>query len=289
MGVTHVFRADEFISSTPRFLSLYEALEITPPAFVTLPPILREDRTKKLGKRDGAKDILDYRAEGYTSDAMANFLALTGWNPGTEQEVFSRDELLATFDISRIQHHGAVLNAEKLRWLNREHLARLDDASFADYALPVLTRELRARGLTVDDTAAHTVLPIIRDRISTYEDVVTMTQAGDLDFFVKAPVLDRELISGKGSIASKAAEHLQTVHTMLDRVGETEFTAGHLKEIIWSYATERGRGEVLWPLRYALTGRNKSPDPFEVAGAIGKPQTLIRIDAAILTLTARHV
>lgn len=286
MGVTHVFRADEFISSTPRFLSLYEALEIIPPAFVTLPPILREDRTKKLGKRDGAKDILDYATEGYLPDAMVNFLALTGWNPGTEQEIFSPSELLATFDIARIQSHGAVLNAEKLRWLNREHLALLDDTAFANYALPILTRELKERGVAPDSKAMNAVLSIIRDRISTYEDITTMTQSGDLDFFFQAPALDATLIPGKDSNTTKATEHLQILRAIVNGVGDFDFTSAHLKEIIWPYASENGRGEVLWPLRYALTGRNKSPDPFEVAGAIGKLQTIARIDAALMILNA---
>jgi glutamyl-tRNA synthetase len=120
MGVTHVMRSDEFISSTPKFLSIYDALGFSYPTFVTLPPILRNDRTKKLGKRDGAKDILEYRNEGYLPEAMINFLALIGWNPGTEVELFTPDELIASFDIERIHSAGAVLNEEKLRWMNKQ-------------------------------------------------------------------------------------------------------------------------------------------------------------------------
>ncbi|MEZ4195556.1 MAG: glutamate--tRNA ligase [Candidatus Paceibacterota bacterium] len=113
MGVTHIMRADEFISSMPKFLSLYDALGFTYPTFVTLPPILRDDRTKKLGKRDGAKDILEYRAEGFLPEAMVNFLALIGWNPGTDQEIFSMSELIEAFDISKIQRAGGAFNEEK--------------------------------------------------------------------------------------------------------------------------------------------------------------------------------
>jgi len=130
MGVTHILRGDEFVSSTPRFLSLYQALDMTPPAFVTLPPILRDDRTKKLGKRDGAKDILEYRAEGFLPEAMVNFLALIGWNPGSDVEVMSRDELIKLFSLEKIQKAGAVFNEEKLLWMNKQHLAKLSDEEF---------------------------------------------------------------------------------------------------------------------------------------------------------------
>ena len=140
MGVTHIMRGDEFISSMPKFLSIYDALEIPYPTFVTLPPILKDDRTKKLGKRDGAKDILLYREEGYLPEAMVNFLALIGWNPGTEQEVFTTDELISLFDIHKIQKSGGAFNEEKLLWMNREHLQKKDDAflfSYVRQALPL--------------------------------------------------------------------------------------------------------------------------------------------------------
>ena len=130
MGVTHVLRADEFISSTPKFLSLYEALEIPLPVFGTLPPILREDRTKKLGKRDGAKDVLEYQREGYLPEAFMNYLTLIGWHPSDDREVMSRQEILEAFSLERIQKAGAVFDEEKLKWFNREYIKKLSDADF---------------------------------------------------------------------------------------------------------------------------------------------------------------
>jgi glutamyl/glutaminyl-tRNA synthetase len=109
MGVTHIMRADEFIASTPKFLSLYEALDIVPPVFVTLPPILAPEGNKKLGKRDGAKDILEYRNEGYLPQAMVNFLAFLGWNPGGEKEIMTPSEIIEEFSIERIHKGGAML------------------------------------------------------------------------------------------------------------------------------------------------------------------------------------
>ena len=122
MGVTHVMRGEEFIASTPKFLSVYDALGVVPPKFVTLPPILGEGGNKKLSKRDGAKDVLEYRTEGYVPETLVNFLAFLGWNPGDEREVLTSEEFIAVFDIDRVGRSGAQWNDEKLDWLNKEHL-----------------------------------------------------------------------------------------------------------------------------------------------------------------------
>ena len=125
MGITHVMRGQEFISSTPKFLAIYEALEIEPPAFVTLPPIMAPDGKKKLGKRDGAKDVLDYKRDGYLPETMINYLAMLGFNPGGEKEIFERDELIEIFDLNKIHRAGAKWDDEKLDWMNKEHIKML--------------------------------------------------------------------------------------------------------------------------------------------------------------------
>lgn len=280
MGVTHIFRADEFISSMPKFLSLYEALGITPPKFVTLPPILREDKTKKLGKRDGAKDILEYRAEGFLPDAFVNMLALTGWNPGGEREIFSRTELLELFDISGIQAHGGVFNEEKLRWANREHVMRLNDDDFLAYVRPVIPQTL------LDSPRVLTALmPILRERTTLRSQLGEEFGAGEYTWSYGAPTLDPTRILWKESSAEETATYLEECQTSLGKVAEAEFSnPATIKDALWHYAEEKGRGAVLWPLRYALTGKEKSPDPFSVASIIGKDETLRRIDAALSLL-----
>jgi len=282
MGVTHVLRGDEFISSTPRFLSLYDALHIPYPKFVTLPPILREDKTKKLGKRDGAKDILEYRAEGYLPGAMRNFLALIGWNPGTEQEIFSTDQLLQAFDVSQIQTHGGIFNEDKLRWYNREYLLAMSSADFGAYALPALESALRARNVGWNPVTAEKFLPDLRDRISVAADISESVAAGEFDFFFDEPAPDVAHIPQKGVSVSDTVRHLQTLRASFAVLEEGDFAhADRLKTAVWDYATEAGRGAVLWPLRFALTGRDRSPDPFAVAAVIGKEATLSRIDSAL--------
>jgi glutamyl-tRNA synthetase len=284
MGVTHIFRGDEFISSTPRFLSLYDALGITWPKFVTLPPILRDDKTKKLGKRDGAKDILEYRAEGYLPEAMRNFLALIGWNPGTEQEIFSQDELLQAFDTGKIHTHGGVFNEEKLRWFNREYLLRMREDDFLDEALRRLEEGVGGRGLPWDENVAHRILPIVKERISVWHDLHEELARGDLDFFFRTPEVSAGSLPERKSNAEEAKKHLAHVHAALAAL--PDFTTESIRASVWDYATENGRGAVLWPFRYALTGMERSPDPFVVAYAIGKEETLKRVKTAIDLLSS---
>jgi glutamyl-tRNA synthetase len=274
MGVTHIMRSDEFISSTPKFLSLYEALGITPPVFVTLPPILREDKTKKLGKRDGAKDVLEHRTEGYLPDAMVNFLALIGWNPGGEKELFSREELLAAFDLSGIHTHGGVFNEEKLRWFQKEHLSRLDDAAFTTYVRPAIPQEVS------DDMLAH-MLPILRERTVLSSEIAQLWPA-EYAWVTQAPAPEPAKLTWKDSTPEESRGILSETRSRLDALTEgTYASATTLKDALWDYATEKGRGAVLWPLRYALTGLERSPDPFAVASILGKAETLARIDTAL--------
>lgn len=277
MGVTHILRADEFISSTPRFLSLYDALGFERPVFATLPPILREDRTKKLGKRDGARDILEYRADGFLPDAMMNFLAFVGWNPGGEQEVFSRDELISAFTLEGIQKAGAIVNEEKLSWFNREHLMRLSPDEFEASALAALKDSLAGRVEWNDDMGKQ-LMPIIKERVSVWSDIKDLADAGDFDYFFSAPQLDASRIPDKKSTAEEAAKHLAHTAEIFDKV--SQFDMESVKSSLWDYATEQGRGAVLWPLRYALSGRDKSPDPFTLASLLGKEETLRRISSA---------
>lgn len=278
MGVTHIMRSDEFISSTPKFLSIYDALGITHPEFVTLPPILRDDRTKKLGKRDGAKDILEYRADGYLPSAMMNFLALTGWNPGTEQEVFTHDELIESFDIHKIQRAGAVFNEEKLLWMNKQHLNQLSSEAFAAYLnqhIPAHLTELP--GYSAEKLA--TLAPVIRERITTTAEFATMATAGEYDFAFTAPTYETDILRWKNDAqVSAGLPRLQEAITILETA---DFTSPDtIKTALMPYAEIVGKGELLWPLRTALSGRTQSPDPFTIAYIIGQGETISRLKTA---------
>lgn len=284
MGVTHIMRGEEFISSTPKFLSIYDALGITYPKFVTMPSIMAADGKKKLGKRDGAKDILEYQTEGYLPETLYNFLALIGWNPGTEQEIFSKDELLDVFTLDKIQKSGGAFNEEKLLWMNKEYLHALSDESFTDYVVSALPVSITSLPEYSGDRLQR-LLPTIRERIHSKSEIIQAAEEGEYTWAFSAPDLERDKILWKGETSiDKTRKNLDYVHSMLSSVDSEMWSSDIIKESIWEYAEKEGRGNVLWPMRMALTGRDKSPDPFTVASIVGKTETLKRLSAASLVL-----
>ena len=277
MGVTHVMRGEEFISSTPKFLSLYEALGKEPPHYATMPVILGPDGNKKLSKRDGAKDILEYRTEGYLPEAMVNFLALLGWHPEGEQEIFSQADLIEAFSLERVQKSGAKFDEQKLLWVNHEHIKILGTQFvevFREYAkekggalpdyLPLIFSELSSRSQTLAEALEH-------------------LRSGEFSFMEESITYPRELLL-QGAKAEKETV-VKNLTRVLELLKEYEpFTTNAIKEVIFPYATEVGRAGVLWPMRVALSGREKSPDPFTLAGLLGKEKTLSRLEEALAVL-----
>jgi glutamyl-tRNA synthetase len=284
MGVTHIMRGEEFIASTPKFLSLYDALDIPYPVFVTMPPIMAADGKKKLGKRDGAKDILEYKTDGYLPEAMVNFLALIGWNPGTDQEIFSMTELIEAFTVDKIQKSGGAFNEEKLRWMNKEYLQTVELASFATY----ITNALPASITSLPNYSEEVVLrltPTIRERVHNANEINEAAQAGEYDFAFITPTVPTELIKWKKDEHAKDA--LPRLIKAAELLQDADFTAPEtIKTALWEYAEEVGKGDLLWPLRVSITGMERSPDPFMCAFIIGKEETILRINSAIKTLGA---
>ncbi|MES2930255.1 MAG: glutamate--tRNA ligase [Patescibacteria group bacterium] len=289
MGVTHIMRANEFISSTPKFLALYDALEIERPEIATLPPIMALGGNKKLGKRDGAKDVLDYQKEGYLPEAMLNFLAFIGWHPGDETEIITPDEFVRLFDLDHVHKSGGQFNEEKLEWINREHLKRLSYEEQEEYIRKFIPEGLiELPGYT--NTIIHNITPVIMERISKGIDVVRMAEEGELAYFFGKPTYDKETLFFKSSKIPEddkyriLSSYLSHVTDLLGAISDTNFTKEHIKETLWPYAEEVGRGDILWPMRFALSGRDKSPDPFVLAEILGKEETISRIRTAIQML-----
>jgi len=274
MGVTHVMRGEEFISSTPKFLSLYDALEIPHPTFVTMPSIMAADGKKKLGKRDGAKDILEYETDGYLPAAMMNFLALIGWNPGGEQEVFTKDGLLEKFNLDRIQKSGGAFNIEKLTWMNKQHLDTLTDEAFANYITPVI------ENTDLDADRFTKLIPTIRERTQVRSEVAAALEDGEYNWLNAADTYEAELLKWKQD--DNATDSLPRLEKALELLQEADFSSSEsIKEALWDYAEEVGKGQVLWPLRVALTGRERSPDPFTCAYVLDPEEAATRIRTAI--------
>jgi glutamyl-tRNA synthetase len=278
MGVTHIMRADEFISSQPKFLSIYDALGFTYPVFVTLPPIMRDDRTKKLGKRDGAKDILDYKADGYLPEAMVNFLALIGWNPGTDQEIFSVTELIEAFDISKIQRAGAAFNEEKLLWMNKQHLLRKTPEQLLEYVTEALPESVKALS-QYSIERVEKLVPNLIERIQVATDIKVAAEVGEYDFAFTTPEYATELLLWKNDTdLTQVKPRLEEAKKIL---ANSDFTSAEsIKAALWNYAETVGKGEIFWPLRVCLSGKKQSPDPFTIAFIIGQVETIKRIEKA---------
>ena len=275
MEITHIMRGEEFISSTPKFLSLYDALGFTPPQIATMPVILGAEGTKKLGKRDGAKDILEYRAEGILPEALFNYLALLGWHPSDDQEILSKDDLLRLFDITRLQKGGAQWSGEKLLFINREWMRTLSDADYVS----------RGDLHTPDAARLHSAVSILKERAQSFVEAQELLDTELAHLFV-APTLDVVLLSSKGL---KTKEHLEAQQQILSGLSESA-SLDEIKDALMTYADtiskeEGGRGAALWPLRYALSGLERSPDPFTITSIIGVAEALSRIETAISILS----
>lgn len=277
MRVTHVMRGEEFISSTPKFLSVYEALGVTPPVYATMPVILGPDGKKKLSKRDGAKDLLDYRAEGYLPEAFVNYLALLGWNPGTQQEFFTPEELIEAFDLSRIQSSGARFDTVKLRTINHHWMRTLP------------TDEYLARGAFAVADPAKLILavPLLKERADTFSAAAELL-AGELSCLFSAPTLEKAILvkkepEGLPGLTKEALEAAQELTAGF----EEGITAEAVKEAIMPLAEQYeakgkgGRGGVLWPVRYALSGLERSPDPFTLIHILGPAESCARLQRAL--------
>ncbi len=276
MKITHVMRGQEYVSSTPKYLSVYDALEVAPPLYATLPHILGEAGTKKLGKRDGAKDILDYRTEGYLPEAMLNFLVLLGWHPTGDNEVLGLEDLLREFDIERVQKSGAQFDEQKLLHLNREWMRKLSDEEYVK----------RGEFVASDNERLLKAVPLLKERAHTFGEAREML-AGELSCLFTAPKVAKEQLLAKESPSEpdSTKAHLEAFLGLMDCLHEG-MSADEIKEKLMSYADgiskeNGGRGAALWPLRYALSGAERSPDPFTLISILGISDSSSRIRTAL--------
>lgn len=269
MEVTHVLRGEDHISNTPRQILIQEAIGAPRPVYAHLPLIFDNERKKLSKRKHGAAVWIDtYKNEGYLPDALLNFFALMGWNPGTEQEIFNLDELTRAFDIERVQKSAAIFNIDKLRWINREHIKRMPKEEVYSIARKKFNEKLP--GVDVSDS----IISLATERIETFGDIDKLLQEGEYDYFFNTPEPDKEKIVWKQSTDEETATHLKQVSEMLDD-----------PESLMRYAETAGKGNVLWPLRYALSGREKSPDPFTLIRILGIEESKKRIMHALSLIT----
>lgn len=275
MGVTHVVRGLEYISSIPRYLSLYDALEITPPVLACLPHIMAPDGKKKLGKRDGAKSVTDYRTDGILPETMLNFLASMGWNDGTEQEIFSREELIEKFSLERVQRSGARFDEQRLLWLNGQWIRRLslDDL----YSRVEKYWPEAAKQASEDDRRA--VLALVQDRLKTLAELPLLTT-----YFFAEPTPDWSMIEGNKQLKKlNRPEHVELLQAALGALESSDFTPEALQDTLNNLLETTGQkpGVLFSLIRFAITWAPFSPGLPETMAVLGRDDTLNRLKTAI--------
>jgi glutamyl-tRNA synthetase len=278
MGITHVLRSQEFISSTPKFLNLYEALEVSRPTLATLPYVMAIDGKKKLGKRDGAKDILDYGKEGYLPEAMANFLATLGWNDGSEQEIFTVTELIEKFNLDRVQKSPARFDEQRLLWLNGQHIRLLSVDDLYTRSLPFWSADANAAG----EIRQKQVLTLVKDRLKTLADIPTIT-----DYFFAEPTPDWAMIeSNKQLVAFGIDATKQLLQSAKDVLQTSEYTPEALQETLNELLQTTGQkpGIVFSLIRLAVSWAPFSPALNETLAVLGKDTVDARLQKSIAAL-----
>lgn len=270
MGITHVIRGEDHISNTPRQILIQEAIGAPRPSYTHLPLILDEKRAK-LSKRNGATSVMDYRDEGMLPEGLVNYLALLGWNPGGDKETFSLSELVSAFTLSGIQKGGAMWNRDKLLSVNQYWMRSLPDADFIAH--------LDTTGK--DSAMVLSAVPLLKDRAKTFKEAQEMLN-GELAFLFATPAVEKGALLAKepADAPGVTVTHLEAVLAMLSK-NDSISVVEDIKALIMPYADEKGRAAVLWPLRYTLSGQERSPDPFTVIALLGIPESLLRIRAAL--------
>ncbi len=278
MKISHVIRGEEHLSNTPRQIAFAQALGLDLPKYAHVPLILNPDRSK-MSKRHLDTALEDYRKQGYLPDALINFVALLGWHPSDDREILSRDELIKEFDLKRIQKAGAVFDTQKLDWMNAQYLKRLAPEDLADRL-----QEFIPPQWSHDQERLLKAISILRDRLVTLSDFAELAR-----LFFELPDYPRELLiwPRKGdykSLQAKIKDNLQFLMNVIQDIPETDFDIDPLEVKLMPQTESRGRGELLWPLRASLSGREASPGPFEIMSVLGKKESVERINKAIQKL-----
>ena len=276
MGITHVVRGNEYLSSAPKYNRLYEAFGWEIPKYIHCPLITNEDH-QKLSKRCGHSSYEDLLDQGFLTEAIVNFVALLGWSPSSDNEIFSLEELVKEFDYHRISKSPAVFDMVKLHWMNGEYMKKMDDDKFYGMALPYL-KEVITRDLDF-----HKIAAMVKTRIEVFPDI-----KDHVDFFEKVPEYETSMYVHKKMKTNEetSLQVLKEVQPLLE--AQEDFSNDALFAMLSAYAKEHGYkvGYVMWPIRTALSGKQMTPaGATEILEVLGKEESLVRIQAAIEKLT----
>ena len=278
MNITHIIRGQEFLSSMPNYLDLYEALGVTPPIIATVPHIMNEHGNKKLSKRDGAKDVLEYIKEGYLPDALVSFIATLGWNDGTTQEVFTREELIEKFDLSRVQKSGAHFDEKRLLWANghfirempTEDLYRLVDSYWPETAK------------SSDTSYKTSVLALVQERLKFFSELPELT-----DYFFHDLPVNSDLIENNKQIKKyEKTELSKWLEQSKEKLELSDWNTENLQTTLNQLLEETGQkpGVLFSLIRIATTQSPSSPGLAETMAVLGKDTCLRRINEQLAHL-----
>jgi glutamyl-tRNA synthetase len=273
MNITHVIRGEEWISSTPKHLKLYEYFGWEPPQFAHLSLILNPDKSK-LSKRQGDVAVEDYQAKGYLPEALVNFISFLGWNPGGDRELFALPELVKEFNLEKVSKAGAVFNIEKLNWYNREYLKKMSAEE--------VTERARVFGFPVVDLKQLVqFVALEKDRVTTLAELPEA-----IKFCFELPDYAKELLVWRKGTPEEAKMVLGGLIELLSAITDVDWTRENLEKMVGEFIAQKGlsNGAVLSPLRVALSGQQNSPGPYEIALALGKMESVARLTSALQKL-----
>lgn len=277
MNITHIIRGQEFISSQPNYLNIYEALGLTPPVFATMPHILAATGGKKLGKRDGAKDVLDYLHDGILEEALVNFIASLGWNDGTEQEIFSREELVEKFSLARVQKSGARFDEQRLLWMNGQWIRRLSPEELFERASGFWPESAKLASIE----QKKQVLGLVQDRLKTLKDLPTLT-----NYFFEEPVPNWEMITENKQLNKLSSEETRELLIKAKTALETsKWDPEALQETLNQLLETTGQkpGILFSLIRLSVSWAPFSPALNETLATLGNETALGRLSLAIET------
>ena len=281
MNITHVIRGEDHISNTPKQILIQQALKLPMPKYAHLPLILGSDKSK-LSKRHGAVSVDEYREMGYLPEALINFIAFLGWNPGTDKEVFSLEELIREFDLNKVQKSGAIFNVEKLDWLDGCYLRQLSLDELTKRAVPFLERENLIDEGHYDFEYIKKILALEQPRLKKLGEI-----GERISYFFKIPEYKPELLVWRDMLFKDVFASLKVSLNSIFQISDVDFNQKNLEKILLKEAERaknKDKGRLLWPLRVALTGLEASPGPFEILEILGKNESIKRIEAAIKKL-----
>lgn len=272
MEITHVVRGNEYLSSAPKYNRLYNALGWNIPVYLHCPTITDENH-KKLAKRRGDASVEDLLELGFVPEAIVNYVALLGWSPSEEREIYSLSELVEVFDYKRVNKSPAVFDVTKLRWMNGEYIKAMDDDTYYSYALPEVEKVIKRK------LDYKKIADLVKTRIEVFPDI-----SEKIDFFEELPEYDAEMYTHK-KMKTNSENSLEALQELLPRLEAlNDYSREGIEKVAMDYVAEKGckNGQALWPLRTAVSGKQMtSGGAYEIMEILGKEESLSRIRRGI--------